>query len=130
MRVILILWLIPVVLFWGWYGLSANNMHFGWFFLTRGFHDHLFVIYGNILHMPPEEVPEKLAWVFGIDTVIVFGIAALRWYKKWLPQSWNWFLGLIGRGPEKTNPVLRIGRLEDGNAVIGGELIGPVQPAK
>ena len=87
MRTILILWFIPVFLFWGWYGLSLNDLNFGLFFLTREFHDHLFVIYGNILHMPPEDVPVSLAWVFIVDSLIVLGIAALRWYKAWLPQT-------------------------------------------
>lgn len=86
MRTVLILWFIPVFLFWGWYALSVNDIHFGFFMFTRAFHDHLFQIYGNILHLPPEDVPEKIAWVFAIDTVIVLAIAALRWYKKWLPQ--------------------------------------------
>ena len=93
MRTILILWALPIVIFWGWYGLSAYDIHFGLNFLTRAFHDQLFVIYGNIMHLPPEDVPWALAWLFTVDTLILFGVAALRWYKKWLPQSWNWLSG-------------------------------------
>lgn len=130
MRVLLIMWIIPVVLFWGWYGLSANNMHFGWFFLTRGFHDHLFGIYGSILQMPPEEVPEKLAWVFGIDTVIVFGIAALRWYKKWLPQTWDWIQRTFGITLPKKSRVIRIGTFKDGKTLITTDPDGPMPIAK
>ncbi len=85
MRVILILWFIPLFLFWGWYALSVNDIHMGVLFLTRQFHDHLFDIYAAILHMPREDVPLAIAGVFAFDSVLVLGLAALRWYKKWLP---------------------------------------------
>ncbi len=130
MRVILILWLIPVVFFWGWYGLSAYDINFGLFFLSRGFHDHIFQIYGSILHMPAEDVPIALAWIFGIDTLIVFGVAALRWYKHWLPQTYRYFKQLITRKPDRKylehrveNVLIRAGSLKS-------DSVGPVRPAE
>ena len=99
MRIILILWFIPLILFWGWYGLSAHDVDLGYFFLTRGFHDHIFTIYGNILNMPAQDVPVAMAWVFFLDTLIVLGIAALRWHKSWFPglkAKVSTLLGSIG----------------------------------
>lgn len=87
MRVILILWFFPLFVFWGWYALSVNDINMGWFFLTRQFHDHLFNIYAAILHMPRDDVPLAIAGVFAFDSVLVLGLAALRWYKKWMPAE-------------------------------------------
>jgi len=101
MRVILILWAIPIILFWGWYGLSANNLHFGVFFLERQFHDLMFNIYSNILGVPAEDIPGWFAWIFFIDTLIILAIAALRWYKHWLPQIINWIKAKTGFGREE-----------------------------
>lgn len=143
MRTILILWIIPVVLFWGWYGLSANDMHYGMFFLSRAFHDHIFQLYSQILHMPADEIPVKLAWLFGIDTLIVFGIAALRWYKHWLPQSYAYIRGVLGfptaeqRLEERVERVLNHHQDNEAEAVRISKadrskdvVIGPAQPAE
>ncbi len=85
MRAVLILWAIPLVLFWGWYGLAVNDINFGVFFLTRDFYDRIFAVYSAILHMPAEEIPSKLAWTFFIDTLLILAIAAFRWRKSWYP---------------------------------------------
>ena len=100
MRIILILWVLPLVFFWGWYGLSANDINFGSFFLTRDFHDRIFAVYGAILHMPPAEVPVKLAWAFFIDTLIILAIAAYRWRKSWYPGFKTRMMELTGRETE------------------------------
>ena len=57
MRIILVLWFVPILLFGGWYALSFYDLNFGFFFLERGFHDLIFQIYGNMLGMPGEDVP-------------------------------------------------------------------------
>ena len=90
MRLILILWIIPIVVFWGWYGLSANDMSMGFFFFTRAFHDHMFRLYGSMLGVPSEEVPMLIAGTFAFDTMLLVGISALRWHKKWFPQAKGW----------------------------------------
>ena len=87
MRIILILWALPIIFFWGWYGLSFNDINFGVLFLSREFHDHMFAIYGNILQMPAEEIPAKIAWVFFIDSLFLLSIAVFRWRAKWYPQT-------------------------------------------
>lgn len=129
MRTILILWIIPVVSFWGWYGLSANDINFGLFFLTREFHDHLFSIYSQILQMPADEIPVKLAWLFGIDTLIVFGIAALRWYKAWLPQSWNYVREKVSGNPAETAFDARMDRVLTTSTPVSSPA-GRVHPAE
>ncbi len=108
MRAILILWAIPLILFWGWYGLSAYNISFGVFFLERQFHDLVFNIYSNILGIPAAEIPGWLAWVFFIDTLILLGVAALRWYKHWLPQTINWIKEKTGLAEEERDYVKEI----------------------
>ncbi|MDJ0613773.1 MAG: DUF6105 family protein [Rhizobiaceae bacterium] len=131
MRIVIILWMIPLVLFWGWYFLSANDMHFGYFFLTRGFHDHLFEIYGKILFLPPEDVPVALAWIFFIDTLIVFfGVAAVRWYKLWLPQTYAFLKGLVtGKKPTVSEKDAQ-DMPEKHTLSSTPDLIGPMQPAE
>lgn len=95
MRKILIFWAATIVFFWGWHFASYYDTG-PTFFLSKHFHDNMYGIYANILNVPASEIPVKLAWVFVVDTIIVFGIAALRWYKHWLPQSWNWVKHKLG----------------------------------
>lgn len=96
MRVILVLWFIPILLFGGWYSLSLNDVNFGFFFLERQFHDLIFMIYGNMLNMPPEEVPALIAGVFAVDTLAIFGIAAVRWHRHWVPHTVGWVKSVSG----------------------------------
>ena len=86
MRIILVLWFVPILLFGGWYALSFYDLNFGFFFLERGFHDLIFQIYGNMLGMPGEDVPALIAGAFFVDSLLILGIAAVRWHKAWLPQ--------------------------------------------
>ena len=81
MKWFLLAWLIPVALIGGWYGLSYNDLHFGFVILSRRAHDLVFQIYGNILGMPPEDIPPLVLKAIVIDTLIVVGIVALRYRK-------------------------------------------------
>ncbi len=92
MRVLLLLWAFPLVFFWGWYGLSANDVNFGTAFLSRRTHDVVFTLYGNILGMPADQVPMALVKIFAFDSMIVFALAAFRWRKSWFPQVKVWVL--------------------------------------
>lgn len=92
MRLIIILWITPLVFFWGWYGLSAYDINMGSFFLSRPFHDHMFRLYGNILGVPPQEVPALIAATFAFDSMLLFTLAAFRWRKSWFPQAKLWVL--------------------------------------
>ncbi|MEM9278683.1 MAG: DUF6105 family protein [Pseudomonadota bacterium] len=132
MRAILILWAIPLILFWGWYGLSANNMHFGFFFLERQFHDLVFNIYSNILGLPAEDIPGWIAWVFFVDTLIILAVAALRWYKHWLPQTINWIKEKTGLAEEQREYVQKIYEplVLNKREAIKPVVYGPVRPAE
>ncbi|MEM7214250.1 MAG: DUF6105 family protein [Pseudomonadota bacterium] len=132
MRIILILWAIPLILFWGWYGLSAYDMNFGLFFLEREFHDLIFGIYSRILGIPAEEIPAWLAWIFFVDTLIILAVSALRWYKHWLPQTVGWIKKRTGLAEEQREYVQRIYEplsLNQSEEIIPAGS-GPTPPAK
>lgn len=92
MRTLFLLWAFPVVLFWGWYGLSVNDVNFGTAVLSRHTHDAIFALYGNILQMPAGDVPWALAKIFFIDSLIVLAFAMWRWRKDWYPQTKVWMI--------------------------------------
>ncbi len=81
MKWFLLAWLIPIALLGGWYGLSYHDLHFGFVILSRRAHDLVFQIYGNVLGMPPQDIPPLLFKAIVIDTALVFGIVALRYRK-------------------------------------------------
>ena len=57
MKWFIALWAAPMALLGSWYTLSYYDMNFGLSFLSRDLHDLVFAIYGNILGVPPEDVP-------------------------------------------------------------------------
>lgn len=81
MKWFLLAWLIPIVLLGGWYGLSYHDIHFGFVMLTRRAHDLVFEIYGNILGMPPQDIPPLVIKAVFVDSLIVLGIVAFRYRK-------------------------------------------------
>lgn len=78
MKWFLILWAGPVALLGLWYGLSYYDMSFGFFMLTRKTHDLVFQIYGNILGIPPQDLPPMVARAIAFDSLIVFSIVLFR----------------------------------------------------
>jgi Family of unknown function (DUF6105) len=78
MRYIVMLWALPLVLFWGWFGLSYYNMHFGYVALTRQFHDVIFELYGELLGLDPATIPWLLVRALVFDTFLLLGIWAFR----------------------------------------------------
>lgn len=78
MRYVLALWALPLVIFWGWFGLSYYDINFGYVMLTRQVHDLLFQLYGEILGMDPAGLPWLVAKACVFDTLILLGIFALR----------------------------------------------------
>ena len=100
MRKILYLWALTIFIFWGWHFASLYDTGPSFVFSLK-FHQHIYQVYGNILHMPPADVPLAIAWLFFVDTLIVLGIAALRWYKHWLPQTWTWLRNKVSLAREE-----------------------------
>lgn len=78
MRYLLIFWALPIGLFWGWYHLSLNDMHFGLSFFSREMHDLVFAVYGKILGIAPDKLPPLVARACVVDTIILLGIFAFR----------------------------------------------------
>lgn len=94
MRYVLILWAVPLGLFWGWYFLSLNDMNFGYLMLSRQVHDLAFQMYGNILGIDPAEIPGLILRACIFDTLIIAGIWAfrrrrelMRWWRGDTPVS-------------------------------------------
>ncbi|MGO4562238.1 DUF6105 family protein [Rhizobiales bacterium 3FA27D7] len=82
MRALLLLWITPLVLFWGWYFLSLNDMNFGYVMLSRQLHDLVFQLYGEILGIDPAIIPGMVARACVFDSFLVAGIIAFRRRKK------------------------------------------------
>lgn len=78
MRIILALWALPLVIFWGWFGLSYYDLNFGYAILTRELHDLVFQLYGEMLGLEPAAIPWLVAKALVIDTLILAGIWAFR----------------------------------------------------
>lgn len=87
MRIILVLWFLPLFLFWGWYALSAYDISFGFAFLSREVHDVVFQVYANMIGVEASVIPGMIAGACAIDTAIIMGICAFRWRKDWVPQA-------------------------------------------
>lgn len=96
MRYILCFWALPLGIFWGWYFLSLNNIHFGFLFLSRIVHDFAFQMYGEILGLEPEVIPGLVAKACVIDTALIFAIFGFRRRRKilaWLGARWPRYFG-------------------------------------
>ncbi len=78
MKWALIFWIAPLAIIGGWYGLSYYDMSFGYFMLTRQAHDLVFQVYGNILGLPPEQIPGLVARAIVIDSLVLFAIILWR----------------------------------------------------
>ena len=87
MRVLLFLWFVPLVLFWGWFALSVNDWSFGFIMLSRELHDVVFDIYARTLGVDREALPGMIAGACAFDTALIMGIAAFRWRASWLPHA-------------------------------------------
>ena len=89
MKWFLILWAMPILLLGSWYGLSYNDINFGYFMLSREGHDLVFQVYADILGIPAETIPPLVARAIVVDSAIVFAIIGFRrrrdiaaWWKK------------------------------------------------
>ena len=105
MRTLLALWVAPLVLFWGWYFLSLNDMNFGYVMLSRQLHDMVFQLYGEMLGIDPAIIPGMVAKACIFDSFLVSGIAAFRYRRKiarWIkgPDPADLPSPLPGAGPE------------------------------
>lgn len=82
MKAFMLGWVLPVGAVWVWYLMSYNDINLGYTFLTRDAHDFVFMIYGNMLDMPANEVPILFLKAFLLDTLLVLAFIAFRRRKK------------------------------------------------
>ena len=78
MRYLLALWAAPLVLFWGWFFLSLNDINFGYVMLSRPLHDFVFELYGEMLGIDPAIIPGMVARACVFDSLLVAAIWAFR----------------------------------------------------
>ena len=91
MRVLLVLWFVPIALLLAWYTLAANDWNMGTRMFSREMHDLVFGLYGKILGMDPKDLPAFAAKAIVVDSLIVLAIAAFRWRKSWWPKVSQYF---------------------------------------
>jgi hypothetical protein len=94
MRTFLILWITPITLLGGWYGLSYYDINFGFMILTRELHDLVFTIYGDLLGMEPESIPPLVLKAIILDTVLVLGFILIKRRRK---RIWSTLTGWFDR---------------------------------
>ena len=82
MRWILIFWAMPIAVLGTWYGLSYNDINFGYLILSRQMNDFVFQLYGQILGLPPEDIPGLVLRAVVVDSLLLFGILAFRRRKQ------------------------------------------------
>lgn len=78
MRWIITLWALPMVVFWGWFFLSLNDMNFGFVMLTRQVHELVFELYGEMLGIDPATIPAMVAKACFFDSLLIVAIWAFR----------------------------------------------------
>lgn len=103
MRALLLLWIVPLSLFWGWYFLSLNDMNFGYVMLSRQLHDLVFQLYGEILGVDPGLIPGMVAKACVFDSFLVAGIVAFRRRR----QIATWWRGRRADKPP-LSPIERV----------------------
>jgi len=100
MRYVLILWAAPLLLFWGWFGLSFYDINFGYVILSRQLHDLVFQLYGEILGIDPATIPALVAKACIFDTSILLAIFAFRRRRQiggWLQARRRRYVGPVSR---------------------------------
>jgi Family of unknown function (DUF6105) len=96
MKYVVTIWASPLVLFWGWYFLSLNDINFGTVYLTRQLHDLVFELYGGILGVDPASIPGMIAEACFFDTLLVIAIWTFRRRREvdaWAKERWRRYFG-------------------------------------
>ena len=99
MKYIFAVWATPLVLFWGWYFLSLNDINFGSIYLSRRLHDLVFQIYGNVLGIDPKMIPAMIAQACVVDTAILVAIWAFRRRREiaaWVRSRYERYFAVQG----------------------------------
>jgi hypothetical protein len=105
MRALFALWVAPLVLFWGWFFLSLNDMNFGYVMLSRQLHDLVFQLYGQMLGIDPAIIPGMVARACVFDGFLLLALVAFRRRRRmaeWIRQRRQGSVSpeRLGRAPE------------------------------
>ena len=91
MRYLFALWAAPLVLFWGWFFLSLNDINFGYVMLSRQLHDLVFQLYGQMLGIDPAIIPGMVAKACIFDGFLLMALWAFRRRRNiagWVKRQW------------------------------------------
>ncbi|BCG94804.1 DUF6105 family protein [Mesorhizobium sp. 131-2-1] len=92
MRTLFALWAAPLLLFWGWFFLSLNDMNFGYVMLSRPLHDLVFQLYGEMLGIDPALIPGMVAKACVFDGFLLMALWAFRRRRNiaaWVSNRWQ-----------------------------------------
>ncbi len=109
MRYLIAVWVAPLVLFWGWYFLSLNDINFGYVMLSRQLHDLVFQLYGEMLGIDPATIPGLIAKACLFDTLILLAIWAFRRRRTiaaWIRSARERWAGEMPPGAPEDGPTL------------------------
>jgi hypothetical protein len=89
MKWVIFFWALPLVILGSWYTLSYYDINFGYIILSRQMHDVVFQVYGNVLGIPPEDIPPLVLKAIVVDTMLLVAIMSFRrrkaiaaWWKQ------------------------------------------------
>ena len=89
MRWILIFWAMPIAILGTWYGLSINDMNFGYLILSRQMNEFVFQLYGQMLGIDPVTIPGMVAKACVFDGFLLMALWAFRRRREiagWVKQ--------------------------------------------
>lgn len=82
MKYLFWLWLVPMSLFWGWFGLSYHDINFGTTMFSREIHNMVFGIYAHLLGVSYDTIVSGFIKACIFDTFLIGGIIAYRKRKQ------------------------------------------------
>ena len=78
LRYLVIFFVVPIGLFWAWFGLSYHDINFGLIAFTRMFHDIYFAQMAEMLGIPADTIPMAIAKACVIDFLFIMAVFAFR----------------------------------------------------
>ncbi len=93
-RYLLIFFCIPIGLFWLWFGLSYYDMNYGWFPLSRIFHDAYFFEMERRFGIPAQTIPGMIAKACIADLGIILSVFAFR-RRREIREWWETRRGTV-----------------------------------
>lgn len=107
MKYIVAIWASPLVLFWGWFFLSLNDINFGSVYLSRQLHDLVFQLYGQMLGVDPKTIPMMIAEACLFDTaviVVIWGFRRRREIAAWAKARYERYFKALSEPEIESEP--------------------------